>query len=795
MITLYIFNNPFMWIKLSGIIIKYRVILLVSTVLFSLVLSILGTRVGMTYDFVKVLPESHPDMKFYKNFLRTFQEDGNVLVLGIKDENLLELNNFNSLYDLSKRLEKINGIISVISIPNLPYPLKDEVQKKFTIRKVFDKKPENKQELDGLLKIVQDQKLYEHVLLNPEKNATILAVVLDKNVLNSAKREQMMETIDLEGEKFTADTGIKVRIAGLPYIRAVMMKEVKGEFLLFLLLSVVSTCLILYACFRSIYPVIFTFLIILILVSLSLGTLVLLDYKINLLTGILPAIIVIVSIPNCIYMYNKYHREMRNHGNKVKAISRIIQKIGYLILMTNANTAVGFLVLAFTDVTIIKQFGIVAGIMSICTFLVSLIVIPAMLFYLPLPGNKQLKHLDLTYLRRFNLLLEKIVEKRKPVVYGLTIFLLLLSFYGLSKIRTRTYMVDDLPEKSHVKSDLAFFEKHFTGVMPLEIIVDFKKDKALKNPLALKDLAMFEEAIKKEKYVSPPLSMAGIIKAARQAYFNGAPSEFSIPAKRDYIFLASYLENSTGSEGKYLVDSTGSVARISCRVTDVGNEELEKLISRIKSEGEEIFGDKAEVSVTGATVLFLKGNQYLINDLTSSLVLAFFLISLMMAMIFFNFRMILISLVPNIIPMILTAGIMGIFGIPLKPSTALIFSISFGISVDSTIHFLSKFKQELGLNKGNVQIAVLKSLDESGVSIIYTSLVLLGGFIIFCFSDFGGTVALGLLTSITLFFSMLTNLTLLPALIATFYKSGNKNDFKLSLKLFKHGSKTVKKAA
>jgi uncharacterized protein len=343
-------------------------------------------------------------------------------------------------------------------------------------------------------------------------------------------------------------------------------------------------------------------------------------------------------------------------------------------------------------------------------------------------------HLDFLLLKKINLLLEYIVLRHRMLIYAITIMLLTVSAYGIYKIKAVSYMVDDLPESSNVKSDLAFFEKNFNGVMPLEIIVDLgKKNQVMKNS-NLKKVQEFEDYLKTLDNVSPPVSILNIIKSLRQAFYSGDPDKYSLPSSREYPFLKKYTPKGSASEGlvKSFLDSSQQRLRITAKVADIGTTKMNELVNKIETKAAEIFkGTDIKVKTTGTTLLFLKGNQYLINDLTGSLVFAFILISLMMALIFANFKMIMISLVPNIVPMLFTAGIMGLFDIPLKPSTALIFSISFGISIDSTIHYLAKFKQDLFKYNGNVLQAVTKSLEESGVSIIYKSIVLFFGFVIF----------------------------------------------------------------
>jgi len=734
-----------------------------------------ASKIEITYDFLKVVPQDDPDMVYFQEFYKTFGEDGNIMVIGVQDPKIFKLETFNKFYDLCQEIKKSEGVNDVISLPTIKMLIKDTVNTKLDVKSVFSRKPSSQAELDSMVQLANDQLFYEGLIVNPNTNAAIIAVSIDSKLLNSNRRQKIVTGILNLTYKFRDETKVETHYAGLPYVRTIMVKDVQAEFKLFLILSILVTSLILYFFFRNLYAVFFTFLVIIVTVIWTMGTIVLLGYKITLLTGMLPALIIVIGIPNCIYMYNKYHQEYRRHGNKIKAISRVVQKIGFLTFMTNMNTAVGFLVLYFTNIIIIKEFGLVAGLISAATFVITLVVIPTLLCYLPAPSDKQLKHLDLRFLRRVNNMIQYIVLRYRSVVYIITGLLLAISVVGIYRIQVVSYMVDDLPKSSNVKSDLAFFEQHFKGVMPLEIVVDLGKKKAIRIPSNLKKLNELEEYLKSLNNVSPPLSVLNIIKGAKQAYYNGHPEFYDIPNKQEMLTLSKFMKTNDKAEDKLMrsfVDSTGQYVRFTCKVADMGTDKMQELVTNnIEPKTKEIFTDTTQkVHITGTTLLFLKGNQYLIDDLSWSLVWAFGLISLMMAMIFTSPKMILISLVPNMIPIIMTAGIMGLFNIPLKPSTALIFGISFGISIDSTIHYLSKFKQELKLYNGSVMQAVVKSLEEEGVSMIYTSIVLFCGFLIFAFSDFGGTIALGILTSVTLFFAMFTNLIVLPALLLTFSK-------------------------
>ncbi|WMJ72157.1 MMPL family transporter [Cytophagaceae bacterium ABcell3] len=770
-----------MWFKISSIIIKNRLWLVLFTFLLTGFMAYKAKDIELTYDFVKVLPSDDKDLLYFNEFKEKYGEDGNLMVVGISDSALFQLDNFNRFYDLNERLSNLHGMQEVVSLAKLPMIVRDSEARKFKVQPVFSNKPEAQVELDSLLAVAVSQRFYDGMLYNEHTGAALIALTIEPDVLNSSKRQEMMDEILAVCKEFSADTDIEAHYAGLPFVRATMVNNVSSEFKLFLALAVVVTSAILFFFFRSFFAVGLTFLIITITVLWTMGTIVLFGYKMTLLTGILPALIIVIGIPNCVYMYNKYHNEYRKHGNKTKAVSRIIQKIGQLTLMTNTTTAIGFLVLNFTNVTILKEFGLVAGIISICTFFITIMVVPSLLFFLPEPSSKQLKHLDFKLIRSINFGLEHLVLRYRPFVYVFAGLVLAGAFAGISKIQAVSFMVDDLPEKSTVKSDLKFFEENFNGIMPLEIVVDMGKDNAIKSLSNMKKLEQVEEYLNSLEQVSPPISILNIIKGSTQAFYGGIPEKYVLPTSRDMPFIMRYFGNQQEENTmlRSLMDPNGREVRFTTKVADLGTNEMNRLVhEEINPALSKMLADSGfEFRVTGTTLLFLKGNEYLINGLTGSLLFAFALISVLMAMQFKSIKMVLISLIPNVIPLLATMGIMGFFNIPLKPSTALIFSIAFGISVDDTIHYLSKYKQELIHYRGNVLQAVTRSLEEAGTSMIYTSIVLFCGFVIFAWSDFGGTVALGILTSITLMFAMLTNLTILPSLLLTFSAGINKNLF------------------
>ncbi len=728
--------------------------------------------VTMSYELAKVVPMDDPDMVEFLEFKSLFGEDGNILAIAVKDSSVFESENFQRFQYLSEELKNLKGVTQVLSLPLLSKIVRNKKENKFELQPIFETIPEDQKELDSLLLFARNQLFYSGQLFNPDNGAVLILVGMDTDVLQSEKRIFLTEDIQMLGNAFSEHTGITVHYAGLPFVRSVIAGKVKQEMMMFILISLTITGIIMWIFFKSKTAVIFPMIIIGVVTIWVLGSLALLGFKITLLTGVIPSIIVVIGIPNSIYLLNKYHQEYLLHGNKQLAIATVTQKIGVVTLITNATTAVGFGVLMFTSITILKEFGIVASLNIMATFVVSIILMPSVFTYLPPPSRKHLKHLKFKPLDKILTGLDLLVHRYKYRIFFVTGVIITFSVIGLYKITAISYMVDDLPEDSEIKKDLHFFEENFSGIMPLEIVVDTKKRKGVQNLKNMKKISEFEDFLGSQEYISKPVSIVSFVKALSQAYYANNPKRYALPDRNDSRFIFRNLTKS-GDQSDLLdafVDSTGQKMRISLQVADVGSHKMDSLIQQvILPERDRIFADTdMEVTITGTTPLFIKGNSFLIENLKFSFVLAFAIISLLMALLFANTRMIILSIIPNVIPLLITAAIMGFANIPLKPSTAIVFSIAFGISVDFAIHFLAKYRQELYANNFFVPVAISKAIRELGPSMIYTAIVLFAGFIIFTFSDFGGTVALGFLTSITLFISMLTNLIVLPALLLTF---------------------------
>lgn len=730
----------------------------------------------MTYDFAKVVPQDDPDFIEYVKFKETFGEDGNILVIGTQSKDAFKLNYFNDLYDLTKKIEAIEGVEKVISISSAYYLERNDSLGKLQVKPLLTRKPKTQIELDSFHHFVATLKFYNGLLYNPENDLVVLAVNLKKAQLDSKARIPLVNGIENICREFGRTHNSEMHFSGLPYVRTMMSSKVGDEIKIFTYLSILVTAIFIFVFFRFLSAVIFSLIVVIIGVVATMGLLALFGYKITILTGILPPLMVIIGVQNCIYLLNVYHQEYTSHGNKMLALLRLISKNGLPLFLTNVTTAVGFVVFSFSGSAMLDQFSVISGIVIMLIYIISLVFIPIVYSYLPPPQHKHTKHLDSI---RLNSVLNKcydLVHYHRPKIYVVTLVLLALSIYGSMKVRNLGYVVDDLPADDPVYVDLKFFEKHLNGALPFEIRIDTKRPDGVKDYVTLQKINRLQKELHQFPELSKATSVVDFLKFANQGMHNGDERYYIVPSVVDITEIVDYLPKDQGNNNllKSMVDSTFQLARVSVQMADIGSVEMKRLSKEVQQKVDSIFPkEDYDVKITGTSAIFLKGNDYLIENLIQSMISALIIISIMMAFLFFSWKMVLISLVPNLIPLIMTFGIMGFFDIRLKPSTIIIFSIAYGIVVDFTIHYLAKYRHSLKKHNWDMRVAIPESLIEAGPSIIYTAIALFGGFIIFAASNFGGTVALGVLTSISLIFGMFMNLLLLPAMLLSLEKSIN----------------------
>lgn len=771
-----------MWKYLVRIILRYRLANLIIIGLITAFMGYQATQIQLSYEMVKMLPVTDSASIDYENFKQKFGQDGSVFFVGVQDDKLFQLDEFNDWYDLTHKLKEIDGVEEVVSVAKLYQLIRNDEKKKFDFNPLISNRPSSQQELDSIKNIIYSLPFYEGLLFNKETNVTMMMITLDKQKLNTKSRVGLIYEIKDAVEVFSKKHNIPIRYSGLPYIRTITSKMVEDELQLFIYGALIIASIILLLFFRSIKVVFFTILIVVINVVWVMGSISLLGYKITMLTGILPPLLIVIVVENCIFLLNKYHNEYLNHGNKVKALSRVVQRIGNANMLTNATTAAGFAAFIVTGNKILVEFGLVASINILFAFILTLFLIPIFFSYLPAPSKRHTKHMDKSNVGK---IIERVVGTvlyRRNLIYIIAGIVLIIGFVGISKLKTTGNIVDDISKKDQLYKDLIFFEEHFKGVMPLEITIDTKKKKGVMRLSNIQKIERLQEVLAAYPELSKPLSISEVVKFAKQAFYKGNEKMYALPNSQEKNFILSYVPDVEAGNKTVLnsfVDKDLQTTRISVQMANIGTKEIKKIMDSLLPEIDKIFSpDRYDVTLTGTSVVFLKGTNYLVKNLMTSLLLALIIISALMALLFTSARMIGISLIPNLIPQLMTAGMMGFFLISIKPSTILIFSIALGISVDNAIHFLSRYRLQLKLNNWNIKESVIAALRETGYSMIYSSVVLFFGFAIFTVSNFGGTEALGYLISFTLVVALLSNLFILPSLLLTLDKFITTKKFK-----------------
>jgi uncharacterized protein len=780
-----------MWESIARLVLKFRFFLLIVLLSATAYMAYRASHVKLSYDFNSAIPTDNPKYKAYQEFRKRFGDDGNLLVVGVQTDKLFQTEIFTDYIALTEQLKSVPGVDNVLGVPSAVNLIKDTNTNKFKTVPIFSA-PFTQARLDSSKAVLLSLPFYKGLLYNPESNVWLMVVNVNKNVMNSAARIVTVKGITEAVDSFSRRHTLDMHYSGLPLIRAKMAVKVAHETTWFLLGSVLILSIIMLVFFRSISTMLLSLTVVVIGVIFSLGTMDLFGYKITLLNALTPTLVVVIGIPNCIYFMNKYHTAFKDTGDKHEALVAMIGRMGIVTFFCNLTAAIGFGVFALTRSAILNEFGVVAGINIMLLFFISIILIPVVLSFLPAPTPAQMRYLNNRWLKSILERLEKWTLHHRRPVYIITGIALVLAIAGMSRLQSEGFIVDDLPQKDPLFTDLKFFEKNFKGVMPLEIVIDMKRKKALRdlgNTVKMLDsIDQLSNYIAARPEMARPLSLLEGLKFMRQAYFGGDSSGYVVPTSTDMIFLSQYLSggglsdsgNGSGVPGaggtdrnslakllKSFVDSNQQRLRISINMADIGSKRLPVVLAELQKKTSELFdSSKYHVEFTGTSVTYLEGSSFIIKGLRDSIEWAFVLIAACMLFLFRSFRILLCSLAPNVIPLIITAGIMGWEGVRLRPSTVIVFSIALGIAIDITIRFLVNYRQEAPKAEG-AEKAVTGTINTTGISILYTSMTLIAGFVIFCFSDFGGIIALGWLTSLTLVIATVTNLVFLPVLLLT----------------------------
>lgn len=767
-----------MWTGVAHFILRYRIALIVAFLGLTVFMGFQARKVHLSYEYAALLPQNDSALIEHQAFKAIFGEDANNMIVGLKSDTFFELNQFNSFLDMSDSLRALTGIEGILSISSA---LKLDGTE---IVPYFKNRPQTQAELDSIAMEITQQPLYEEMMFNDSVNVFAMMITIQQPILDSPEREALIEEIQTIVTDWAKIHSVETHFTGMPFIRTKTSLKLQNELVMFILLAALVCAAIIFLFFRSGKIVFFSMITVGIGVIFTMGIMGMLGYSISILNAMLPPLIIVIAVPNCVFFLNKYHIEYARHGNQIKALQRVIVKIGNAIFIANIITAIGFGAFIVTDSILLIEFGIVASLGILAAFIVTLFLIPIIFSFLAPPNTRNLKHLDAKFINFLVRNIINIVSNHRKKVYITVAVAVVFATVGVTRLQTTGYMVDDLPQHDTLMVDLKFMEEQFNGALPMEFMIEApSKINFMRNKDFMRRLDLFQEKLAAHPELSKPLSILDVIKFSWQAHNNGDPEYYALPNSMDVGYqnkMKKMVRNQStgGGLAMAMIDSTGTRIRVKVNVKDVGTQRMESLETAIMQDIAEVWGDSDyKVQMTGASVVFSKGTKYIRNSLFTSIGLAFIIIAFIMLLLFRSKRMVGISLLVNILPQMITAALMGFLGIPIKPSTVLVFSISFGTVTDDCIHFLARYRQELKHTNWDIGKSVLLTIRETNPSMIYTSLILSCGFGIFVFSQFGGTQALGALVAMTVVIAMVSNNLLLPSLLLSLEQKMTKKSF------------------
>ena len=774
------------WHSLSLTILKNRTYFLAGVALMTLFMAFMATKVQVSSELPKILPKTDSRFQLYESFKRRFGEDGSVMVVGVETDKMFQLPFFQNWQDLSTEIKTVTGIKDVVYAGNVQRVIRNDSAKSFDTKPLIAQRATSQAEVDLVKSHLDKLPFYKGFILNEAGNVHLMLITFDQKAINDKSRVAAVKQIKDITKRFEEAQKSELFISGMPFVRTEMTSQITNEIGIFVVLALLVTMLILLVFFRSFKVMFMALIVVIIGIVSSLGILGLLAFKVTIISGMIPSLVVVIGVPNTIFIINKYYEEYALHGDKMLALQLTIEKIGQTLFLANLTTSIGFGVFAFTGSSFLAEFGVVASLNIMLTFFVSLIFIPLVFSYLDAPSEKNTNRLESGKIVSFLKKVDYWVNHHRSVIYSIIAVMIVLSIWGMTLIKSVGYIVDDLAEDNPILTDLKFVEKNFKGVMPFEVAIDAYEAGRATKPELLTKIKRMEKEFAKYPEFTKPVSLVTAVKFAYQAYRGGEPKYFVLPGIDQLSKLQEYTQTvrGKGSFTKGFIDSTQRYTRVSFQIADCGTVRTNQIINELQPKVDSIFnydaennvfykvGDKRgyDAEITGNSVIYAWQNDYLQSNLIESTLQAIALICLIMALLFRSWKMVIISTLPSLIPLLMTAGLMGFFNIHLKYSTILIFSIAFGISSDGTIYFLTRYKDELINKNRSVKEAISETILNTGVSMFYTAIILFTGFFIFTASSFRGTQSLGILVSITLLMAMICNLILLPAFLMTVNK-------------------------
>lgn len=749
--------------KFSQKIINSSILLIV--VAFSVLCAFKVKNLKFDYDFEAFFPNEDNELGVYETHRNRFEWDNEFVLLGIENKaGIFKKDFLQKIESLSNELKDIphnDRIISPTNIKNISLSGLSPVQKR--------------------LLHIDDESLYRDDSINiystpeligsffPADGKSISIFIKTEEGLSKVKCDSLARNIEKAFNKYQFD---EVHFVGRIVAQDVYLKKLEKEFVYFLGISFILVMLFLWLSFRSLYGVIVPMTIVTISIFWTLGIMSMMNQSLDIMTCMLPTMIFIAGMSDVVHFFSKYFEEVAKGTEKQKIYPLIIKEVGFPTFLTLITTAVGFLSLLFSSIKPIKDFGIYTSVGIVIAFVLTYTLLPALLyFFTPKKLVAVHEHDNRTYKGMRNILFW-IFRNQKTIIVT-TCVLVALSIIGVYKIKVNNILLEDLSDSVKIKQDFIFFDKHYSGVRPLELAVEIKNNKTVWDYEIMQQLNSVDEFLKKEYHAGFIYSPAMLTRNIYKALNDEPLGEIKFPNKEEFEAVKKQLIGNKKNKGiKRIITPDGKFARINGKISDIGSMKVNELNLRlnefIKSH---VNSNDIEIKITGAAHLIDRNNEYMVTNMTQGFLFSVIVIAFLTYFLHRSWRMVLVFILPNFIPLLIIAGIMGFSGIELKAATSLVFSIAFGIATDDTIHFISRLKIELGYGKSLIY-AFKRTYFETGKPILLTTFILMGGFVSLMISDFQSTFYFGFLICITIIIAVIADLFLLPVLL--FWILGNK---------------------
>ncbi|MBC8310880.1 MAG: MMPL family transporter [Candidatus Marinimicrobia bacterium] len=692
------------------------------------------------FSLEQMFPNDDPEREVYEKFREEFTREDDIILLTYAGIPILEKTSVEALGDLTEELEFIEGVEQVLSLSNLQDG------------NYFDIEMEGR-EWEARAVDVLNHPIYTNLIISKKGDVGSILINLSDDVKDQEARARVFNEIDNIKSQYKWEW----HEAGIPVLRTRYVELVDRERTIFFPISFAVVTLILFFVFRQKRGVLLPLAAISVGLIWISGLMAVLGITINVVSFLTFNLLMIIGCSNAIHLMIKYHEGLSLGLGRRGSLDRVITEIGGALFLTSFTTSVGFFSLMMTNIRITQEFGFIVGVGVILMFILTIIILPIILSFLPLPKEKNIKRLVEGEEFKAAENLNEWSRSHPRSILFITSIIFILSIVGLYKVNYNISILDDLKPGNQLYDSIHYVETHMGGTLPLEVVVDTKIENGIADPKFLSKIDLFKNFLLSQEGVGGAITVSDHIKLVNEEIGSGFRE---LPSQS--IEVLSLVE--TYDEISGLVNDDLSKTRISARVKNINSETAEHIVRELKAESARLFGDDVDVIITGSTLLALHTSKHLVKNLTTSFMLAFIIIFISMVFLFKSVRLSILSVLPTIIPLMAAGGIMGFMGIKLRPSTAMTFSIALGIAVDDTIHFLARFRQEY-MQSQDVPAAVTKTLLTTGKAIISTTIILSLGFVVMVFSEFVPNHEFGILATIVLLIALAGSMVLLPVLI------------------------------